>query len=100
MPMDKAPCVYMMASGRNGTLYVGATSNLLQRVAQHKNGTFDGFSRRYGTKFLVWLEYHPTMESAFMREKILKKYQRLWKIRLIEEMNPAWADLSEPYFTV
>ena len=88
----KMPCVYMLASKRNGTLYVGATSDLVQRVWQHRNELAAGFTKRYGVHLLVWYEVHETMESAILREMALKKRNRAWKIRLIEETNPAWRD--------
>ena len=89
-----APAVYILASARNGTLYIGATSNLIQRIAQHRRDHFDGFSARYGTKLLAWFEMHATMEHAIQREKRLKKWNRGWKLRLIEESNPQWRDLA------
>lgn len=91
----KLPCVYMLASQRNGTLYVGVTSNLVQRVWQHKEGLAEGFTKKYGVKLLVWYELHETMESAIVREKAIKEWQRAWKIKLIEQANPAWDDLYE-----
>ena len=91
----KTPCVYMLASKPQGTLYVGVTSDLVQRVWQHKSDLVEGFTRRYGVHRLVWYEVHETMESAIVREKALKKWNRAWKVRLIEESNPAWADLYE-----
>lgn len=87
------PAVYILASGRNGTLYVGVTSNLAQRIWQHKNDVVEGFSKRHGVHDLVWYELHDTMESAILREKQLKKWNRAWKIRMIEEANPYWNDL-------
>lgn len=83
-----------MASARNGTLYVGVTSNLIQRVAQHRDGTLGGFSAMYGTKILVWFEPHATMENAITREKRIKKWNRAWKLRLIEDANPDSLDLA------
>ncbi|RPF71222.1 GIY-YIG nuclease family protein [Aurantiacibacter spongiae] len=94
MHQDFQPCVYLMASRRNGTLYCGVTSDLLQRVAQHRDGTFEGFTARYDVKTLVWFEQHATMEFAIQREKRSKKWSRAWKLRLIEEGNPAWRDLA------
>ena len=91
----KTPCVYMLASKPQGTLYVGVTSDLVQRVWQHKSDLVEGFTRRYGVHRLVWYEVHETMESAIVREKALKKWNRAWKVRLIEEGNPAWSDLYE-----
>ncbi|ABI57633.1 GIY-YIG nuclease family protein [Alkalilimnicola ehrlichii MLHE-1] len=87
------PCVYIMTNGRNGTLYVGVTSNLVQRVWQHKSGFVDGFTRRYGLHRLVWYEVHETMTSAIGREKQLKSGNRNRKVGLIESMNPGWRDL-------
>ena len=89
----KQPCVYLLASKRNGTLYVGVTSNLAQRVWQHKEGFIDGFTKWYGVHDLVWYEFHNTMESAIAREKLMKKWKRAWKMDLIENANPAWRDL-------
>ena len=83
----------MLASKRNGTLYVGVTSDLVQRVWQHKEGLVEGFTKRYGVHMLVWYEVHETMEGAVMREKAIKKWNRAWKARLIEEGNPTWRDL-------
>ena len=93
--MSKQPCVYLLASGRNGTLYVGVTSNLVKRVWEHKNHVVDGFTKRYQVDRLVWYEVHETMGSAIQREKAIKEWQRAWKLRLIEEFNPDWADLYE-----
>lgn len=87
------PCVYILASKRNGTLYVGVTSDLLKRVWQHRNEVVEGFTKRYDVHMLVWYEVHETMESAILREKELKKWRRQWKIALIEKMNPVWRDL-------
>jgi putative endonuclease len=84
-----------MASQRNGTLYTGVTSDLAKRVWQHKNDTFSGFSKAYGTKLLVWYESGESIEGAILREKQIKKWNRSWKLRLIESMNPEWCDLSE-----
>lgn len=91
----KQPCVYILASQRNGTLYIGVTSYLSQRVWQHKGGLIEGFTKRYGVDKLVWYAFHPTMEAAIQREKQLKAWKRVWKIRLIEESNPEWKDLYE-----
>jgi putative endonuclease len=95
---EHLPAVYIVASQRNGTLYTGVTSDLPGRSWQHKNGSFEGFSKRYGCKILVWFEMHGTMESAIAREKQIKEWQRAWKLRLIEEMNPDWDDLYESLF--
>ncbi|MCX5567817.1 GIY-YIG nuclease family protein [Kaistia nematophila] len=87
------PCVYILASARNGTLYIGVTSNLPQRIWQHREGLLEGFTRRYGIKTLVYFEVHDTMESAIRREKQMKLWKRDWKIELIERANPDWLDL-------
>ena len=89
----KTPCVYILSSKRNGTLYIGVTSNLVQRAWEHKNNFVDGFTKRYAVHNLVWYEVHDSMESAIAREKALKRWKRAWKIRLIEESNPSWKDL-------
>lgn len=89
------PCVYILASERNGTLYSGVTSNLLERVWQHKNNQVDGFTKKYKIHHLVWYEPHVSMESAIAREKALKYWQRQWKIRIIEQFNPDWKDLYD-----
>ncbi|MDP9102953.1 MAG: GIY-YIG nuclease family protein [Pseudomonadota bacterium] len=85
--------VYMMANGKLGTLYVGVTSDLPQRAWQHREGLIEGFTKRYGLKDLVWYEPHESMIEAIQREKVLKRYPRLWKINLIERENPDWLDL-------
>jgi putative endonuclease len=89
----KQPAVYLMASRRNGTLYVGVTSNLVQRAWQHREGIVDGFTHRYGVRTLVWFELHASMQSAIAREKPLKKWRRAWKLDLIERRNPTWKSL-------
>jgi putative endonuclease len=89
----KSPAVYMLASKRNGTLYIGVTSNLIQRIWQHREGLADGFTKQYGVKMLVWYEQHATMESAIAKEKAMKKWLRKWKLTTIEAMNPNWDDL-------
>jgi putative endonuclease len=89
----KAPAVYILASQRNGTLYIGVTSNLTQRIWQHREGVVEGFTQQHAVKTLVWYEQHETMESAIKREKVLKKWNRDWKLRLIEARNPEWNDL-------
>ncbi len=91
--MAKHPCVYIMASKRNGTLYTGVTSDLQQRVWQHRQGGVDGFTKRYGCKTLVWFERHDKMEAAITREKQIKAGSRKRKLDLIEAMNPDWRDL-------
>ena len=90
----KQPCVYILASKRNGTHYIGVTSNLPKRVYEHKNHLVEGFTRKYKIDIPVWFELHESMESAIQREKQLKKWNRSWKIRLIEDTNPHWNDLS------
>jgi putative endonuclease len=87
----------MMASKRNGTLYTGVTSNLLQRVAQHREGLIGGFTKKHGIKRLVWFEVHETMESAIIREKRVKNWNRQWRIELIEKDNLVWRDLAEDF---
>ena len=95
MPFERSPCVYILASKRNGTLYIGVTSDLPGRIHQHRSGTIEGFSKRYDVKTLVWYEVHDEMEAAIRREKQLKKWERAWKLRLIEDGNPEWRDLAE-----
>jgi putative endonuclease len=90
----KQPCVYILASRRNGTLYVGVTSDLVKRVWEHKNHVVAGFTRKYGVDRLVWYEVHTSMESAIRREKAIKEWKRAWKVELIEKSNPEWADLA------
>ncbi len=89
------PCVYILASERNGTLYIGVTSDLIGRMWQHKNDVVEGFTQKYGVHRLVWYEPHATIESAITREKALKKWNRIWKLRLIEQSNLEWRDLLE-----
>jgi putative endonuclease len=84
----KQPAVYIMASQRNGALYTGVTANLLQRIWRHREDVVEGFTRRYGVKMLVWYEQHENMSGAIAREKAIKKWNRAWKLRLIEERNP------------
>jgi len=91
--MEKQPAIYILASQRNGTLYVGVTSNLVKRVWEHKNDLVDGFSRRYGVHMLVYYEILDTMDAAITREKQIKAGSRAKKLRLIESMNPDWNDL-------
>ena len=93
--MEKKPCVYLLASKRDGTLYVGVTSDIIKRVWEHKNDLVNGFSKRYRVHLLVWYEQHFDMTAAIQREKIIKKWKREWKINLIEEQNPEWEDLYE-----
>jgi len=91
----KQPCVYLLASHKNGTLYTGVTSNLVQRIWQHKNEQLDGFTKKYGVYLLVWYELHEAMESAIAREKAIKEWKRAWKLELIETVNPQWLDLYD-----
>ncbi|MEQ1499656.1 MAG: GIY-YIG nuclease family protein [Novosphingobium sp.] len=91
------PCVYILASQRNGTVYTGVTSDLLGRIHQHREGTFGGFTKEHGVKQLVWFEQHSTMEHAITREKRIKKWNRAWKLNLIEQANPRWRDLAEDF---
>jgi putative endonuclease len=90
--------VYMMASRLNGTLYLGVTSNLVQRAYQHRNELADGFSRRHGCKLLVWFETHEDLQEARVREFQIKKWKREWKLKLIERENPDWLDLYPTLF--
>ena len=91
---ERLPCVYILASGYIGTLYVGVTSNLIGRVIPHREGTFVGFTKRYGVHRLAWFEVAETMEAAIAREKQVKRYRRDWKRNLIERENPMWNDLA------
>jgi putative endonuclease len=94
---EKQPCVYILASKRNGTLYIGVTSGLINRIWQHKNNLVEGFSQKYNVHLLVYYEFHETMENAIIREKRLKNWKRSWKLDLIEKDNPDWKDL---YFDI
>jgi putative endonuclease len=85
--------VYMLASRQGGTLYVGVTSDLIRRLAEHREGAIPGFTERYGVKRLVWYEAHDSIEAAIRREKRSKKWPRAWKVTLIEAANPQWQDL-------
>jgi putative endonuclease len=91
--MPKQPCVYILASRRNGTLYVGVISGLVKRVWEHSNDLTEGFTQRYRVHMLVWFEQHETMEAAISREKAIKEWKRHWKLELIERLNPDWRDL-------
>ena len=93
---DKEPLVYILASRPNGTLYIGVTSNIYERMCQHRDGSFGGFTAKYNVKQLVYFEVHESMDSAIQRESRLKKWHRLWKIRLIEQIIPTWSDLFDP----
>ena len=91
---DRLPCVYILASGRHGTLYTGVTSDLLGRIYQHRDGITKGFTARYDVHRLVYYEMHGEMDAAITREKQLKNWRRDWKIELIERDNPFWEDLA------
>jgi putative endonuclease len=91
--MVKQPAVYILASKRNGTLYVGVTSDLVKRVWQHRSDLVEGFTKRYSVHMLVYYELHTSMREAIRREKQVKKWNRAWKIELIEQENPHWRDL-------
>lgn len=93
--MEKGGFVYMMASGRNGTLYIGVTSDLIKRVYEHKNNIFDGFTKKYGIKNLVYFEVFEEIEEAIKREKVLKGWKRERKIALFEPQNKEWSDLYD-----
>ena len=91
--MEKQPAGYILASKRNGTLYIGVTSDMAKRVWEHKNDLVEGFTKRYHVHSLVWYELHESMESAIKREKSMKEWKRVWKLELIESVNPDWDDL-------
>ena len=93
--MNRQPAVYILANKRNGTLYIGVTSDLVRRVWEHKNNMIEGFTKRYQVHRLVWYELHESMESAIIREKRLKDWKRAWKLELIEGKNPDWLDLYD-----
>jgi putative endonuclease len=95
MRAARQPTVYILASRPNGTLYVGVTSDLAKRLEQHRAATVEGFTRKYGVDRLVHVEHFETMVDAIAREKRLKKWNRAWKLRLIEQHNPMWRDLAE-----
>ena len=97
MHSDFGPCVYIMASRRNGTIYTGVTSNLLQRIYAHREAVTPGFTSKHGVKRLVWFEPHAMMEHAIVREKRVKKWLRVWKLELIERGNLGWRDLAEDF---
>ena len=87
--------VYILASQRNGTLYIGHTDGLVRRIWEHKEGIRPGFTQKYGVKMLVYYEVFETREGAFARERAMKKWRRAWKLELIERFNPAWQDMYE-----
>ena len=91
----KEPCVYILATRHNGTLYIGVTSDIYGRMVEHKQGLIEGFTKKYGIKLLVYYGMHDDMDAAILREKRLKEWQRAWKMRLIESMNPEWKDLFD-----
>jgi putative endonuclease len=91
--VDRQYFVYMLASGRNGTLYTGVTGDILGRAWQHKNDVLEGFTKKYGVHILVWYEVHNDVEAAIAREKQIKRWKRAWKIQLIEKENSGWNDL-------
>jgi len=91
---ERQPCVYMLASGYNGTLYVGVTSDLPARITQHREGAHDGFTKKHNVKRLVWYDLTNDMTAAIASEKRIKKWPRDWKKNLIERHNPAWEDLA------
>ena len=95
MAAPKQPAVYILTSRRNGTLYIGVTSNLLQRVWQHRSHITQGFTAQYDVSMLVYYELHSDMRTAITRETQLKKWNREWKLKLIERSNPAWRDLYQ-----
>ena len=92
---EKRPCVYLLASKRNGTLDVGVTSDIARRAWQHPSNAVGGFVRDYGVHRLVFVEFHETMADAILREKRIKKWRRTWKLELIERHNPQWHDLYD-----
>jgi len=91
--MQKRPCVYILASRRNGTLYVGVSSDPVKRIWEHRSDAIEGFTRKYGVHALVYYEMHKNMMAAIVREKQIKKWERRWKLELIEAGNPEWRDL-------
>ena len=93
----KSYYIYIMASQRNGTLYIGVTNDLHRRVYEHANGSVKGFTEKYSVKVLVYFEATESIETAIQREKQLKKWNRAWKLELIEKNNPEWKDLSESF---
>ena len=93
--MERAGYVYIMASGRNGTIYLGVTSDLLKRALEHRSGSIEGFTKRCGCKHLVWYEAHDSIKSARQRELRMKEWKRSWKLREIEGVNPDWEDLCD-----
>ncbi len=86
--------VYILASRRNGTLYTGMTDDLIRRAWEHRTGVVPGFTKKYGVKLLIWYEVHESRETAFQRERQIKKWNRTWKLEMIERSNPSWRDLG------
>src|SRR5690242_6379507 len=95
--MHREPCVYLLARASHSTLYTGVTSNLLQRMHQHRTGMFGGFTKKWSIRRLVWFEIHDTMDAAIRREKAIKRWPRQWKYQLITGENPTWRDLAEDF---
>jgi len=93
--VNKQPAAYILANKRNGTLYIGVTSDLVKRIWEHKNNMVEGFTKHYNVHRLVWYELHESIESAIIREKRLKDWKRAWKLELIEKTNPDWLDLYD-----
>jgi putative endonuclease len=93
--MEKQPAVYITGKFRNGAIYTGVTSNLMQRLYQHRECVIPGFTKKHGLKRLVWFEMHASIESAILREKQIKNWKRKWKLALFEDENPTWRDLAE-----
>ena len=93
MRAEIQPTVYILASRRNGTLYIGVTGDLCSRIAQHRESSIPGFTKKYDVKTLVWFQYFDSMADAIRREKQLKEWKRAWKLQLIESSNPEWNDL-------
>jgi putative endonuclease len=95
MPTMFSAWLHIMSNRTNGTIYIGVTTRLVERVAEHKEGVVPGFTKRYGLKHLVYYEGHDSIEAAIQREKTMKTWRRAWKVRLINEFNPAWNDLYD-----
>ena len=95
---EKLYYIYILASGKNGTLYIGVTSNLYQRIIEHKNGLHSGFTKKYDVNKLVYYETYQYVQDAILREKQMKKWKRDWKIKLIEKENPGWKDMYNELF--
>lgn len=93
--MTKLPVVYILSNKRNGTLYTGMTSNLVKRIWEHRNNLVEGFTNTYNTHFLVYFELHDDISQAILRENQIKKWRRVWKLKMIERMNPDWTDLYD-----